>query len=293
MKSKIVSALFLAGVLWIGYSCGKKETPAPVSPSGKNCLEGVKSSGFNLFSVSKDIDLGKQTETEILSDHTTYPILDSASNPSAYKFLYDMRNEILNTGLLTYKSDFVWKVKIIHNDSVLNAFCTPGGYIFVYSGIIKYLDTEDQLAGVLGHEMAHADKRHSTEQMTKQYPILITSSILGLDKSTIGNMVTTLIQLGYSRDNEAEADAYSVVYLSKTRYKCSGGAGFFQKLINDGMDPCGSNPLAKYTSTHPCPDNRVEKFNSIGNCYECTNREVGSSAYLAFKNSIPKSPNMP
>jgi len=289
MKYKILSTLLLGAVLWIGYSCGKKETPAPESPTGKDCLEGVKGSKFNLFGVQKDLDLGKQTEIEILSSPAEFPILDSASHASAYKFLYDMRDEILRSKQLTYESEFVWKLKIIHDDSTLNAFCTPGGYIFVYTGLIKYLDTEDELAGVLGHEMAHADKRHSTEAMTKQYPLLITTGVLGLDKNQLANLVTSLIQLSYSRDNEAEADAYSVVYLSKTKYKCSGGAGFFQKLINDGMDPCGSNPLAKYTSTHPCPDNRVEKFTSIANCYECTNREVGSSAYLTFKNSIPKS----
>lgn len=287
MKSSIFSFLFLAGVLWIAYSCGKKETPAPESPTGKDCLEGVKGSKFNLFGVQRDLELGKQTEIEILGSPAEFPILDSASNVSAYKFLYDMRNEILNSGLVTYKSEFVWKIKIIRDDTTLNAFCTPGGYIFVYTGLIKYLDTEDELAGVIGHEMAHADKRHSTEAMTKQYPLLITTGVLGLDKNTLANMVTSLIQLSYSRDNEAEADAYSVVYLSKTRYKCSGGAGFFQKLIKDGMDPCGSNPLAKYTSTHPCPDNRVERFNSIGNCYECNSRQVGSTAYAAFKNSLP------
>lgn len=288
-KLKFFAPLTIVSLLWIGYSCGKKETPPPSSPTGKDCLENVKGSKFNLFLVSKDVELGAQTEIEILSNPSEYPILDSATHTNTYKFLYAMRDEILNSGQLTYKNEFKWKLKIIHDDSTLNAFCTPGGYIFVYTGLIKYLDTEDQLAGVLGHEIAHADKRHSTEAMTKEYPLLITTSVSGLSKSTIAGFVTNLIRLGYSRDNEAEADAYSVVYLSKTKYKCSAGGGFFEKLVKDGMDPCGSNPLAKYTSTHPCPDNRVQNFNTIGSCYECTGREVGTSAYNAFKNSIPKS----
>ena len=289
MKLKFFSTTFIIGLLWVGYSCGKKETPPPTSPTGKNCLENVKGSKFNLFGVQKDLDLGVQTEMQIQSSSAEFPILDSATYSDAYKFLYSMRDEILNSGQLTYKTEFKWKLKIIHDDSTLNAFCTPGGYIYVYTGLIKYLDTEDQLAGVLGHEMAHADKRHSTEKMTKDYPLLITSGVLGLDKSTLGQMVTSLITLKYSRDNESEADAYSVVYLSKTKYKCSAGAGFFEKLVKDGMDPCGSNPLAKYTSTHPCPDNRVQNFNTIGSCYECTGREAGTSAYNVFKNGIPKS----
>jgi Zn-dependent protease with chaperone function len=289
MKLNIFSTTIIIGLLWLGYSCGKKETPPPTSPTGKNCLENVKGSKFNLFSVQKDVDLGAQTEIEILSNPKEYPLLDSATYPNQYKFLYAMRDEILNSGQLTYKNEFKWKLKIIHDDSTLNAFCTPGGYIFVYTGLIKYLDTEDQLAGVLGHEIAHADKRHSTEAMTKQYPILITTGVLGLGQSQLANIVASMIGLKYSRDNESEADAYSVVYLSKTKYKCSAGGGFFEKLIKDGMDPCGSNPLAKYTSTHPCPDNRVQNFNTIGSCYECIGRETGTSAYNAFKNGIPKS----
>ena len=64
-------------------------------------------------------------------------------------------------------------LRIIHDDSTLNAFCTPGGYIYIYTGILKFLDSEDEFAGVLGHEIAHADLRHSTRQMTKQYGVQI------------------------------------------------------------------------------------------------------------------------
>jgi predicted Zn-dependent protease len=59
---------------------------------------------------------------------------------------------------LVHSKDFSWRIRIIANDSVLNAFCTPGGYIYFYTGILKYLESEDQLAGVMGHEMAHAEK---------------------------------------------------------------------------------------------------------------------------------------
>jgi len=70
-----------------------------------------------------------------------------------------------------HKDDFAWQVKIIDDPETLNAFATPGGYIYVYTGLIKFLDTEDQLAGVMGHEIAHADLRHSTRQMTSSYGV--------------------------------------------------------------------------------------------------------------------------
>ena len=61
--------------------------------------------------------------------------------------------------------------RLIDDDKTLNAFCTPGGFIYVYTGLIKFLDSEDQLAGVMGHEIAHAALRHSTRQMTKVYGV--------------------------------------------------------------------------------------------------------------------------
>ena len=103
-----------------------------------------------LFPVSHDVQLGAQLKYEIESNPTEYPILDSVQYPEAYYHLYRLRDSILNTGAVTHADDFSWELKIIHDDNVLNAFAAPGGYIYVYTGLIKYLDTEDQLAGVMG-----------------------------------------------------------------------------------------------------------------------------------------------
>ncbi len=122
--------------------------------------------GDPLFiSVEDDKQLGLQVSQEIESNPTEYPLLDEATHPAAYNYLNNMRNEILNSGKVRYRDEFVWQMKIIHDDDVLNAFATPGGYIYVYTGLIKYLDKADDLAGVLGHEIAHSDRRHSTQQL--------------------------------------------------------------------------------------------------------------------------------
>ena len=70
--------------------------------------------------------------------------------------------------------------EIIKDDNVQNAFATPGGHIYVFTGLIKFLDNESQLAGVLGHEMAHADRRHTSRQLQNEYGInLLLSVVLG------------------------------------------------------------------------------------------------------------------
>ena len=103
-----------------------------------------KGKGFNLFSVEKDIELGAQVAAEIDADTQTYPLLDSIQYKEVYNYVYKVRDKILNTGEVDFKDDFKWRLRVIHDDSTLNAFCTPGGYIYIYTGILKFLESEDE-----------------------------------------------------------------------------------------------------------------------------------------------------
>ena len=117
-------------------------------------LQGCRFSqeGFNVFSLNDDLTLGKQVVDEIEKDPKTQ-VIDSASNTALYQYIYAVRDTLLQSGGIRYRNDFPWRIRVIKNDSIINAFCTPGGYIYLYTGILKFLDAEDQLAGVLGHEM--------------------------------------------------------------------------------------------------------------------------------------------
>jgi predicted Zn-dependent protease len=239
----------------------------------------VPSGGFNLFTVQQDEELGAQVADELASDPAKYPVLDSASNVAAYKYIYDMRNTILNTGKVKYKDEFLWQIRIIEDDSTLNAFCTPGGYIYVYTGIIKYLDNEHELAGVMGHEMGHADLRHSTRQMTKLNGIqMLIDATLG-DRAAIKQITTGLIGLKFSRAHETEADRISVEYLCGSMYNADGGAGFFEKIAAQGG---GRQP--EFLSTHPSPTNRIENYHTWTKESNCVNSSGTSSmTYDEFK----------
>ena len=108
----------------------------------------------NLFSYEDDIELGKQVAGEIKNDPQTYPVLAEKDHIEIYNYLYSLRDVVLNSGKITYRNEFEWKLHIIKDDEILNAFATPGGYIYVYTGLIKFLDSEDQLLGVLAHEVS-------------------------------------------------------------------------------------------------------------------------------------------
>lgn len=238
-----------------------------------------------LFSINDDIKLGKQVEAEIAADPIQFPILDSAQNSAAYQFIYGIRNQILNSGAIVYKDEFAWKFRIIRNDTTLNAFCTPGGYIYVYTGLIKYLDSKDQLAGVIGHEMAHADRRHTSRSMQAQYGVAtLLSIVLGNDNETLQQIAGSIYSLKNSRDHESEADEYSVKYLCPTPYNAAGAAGFFQKLIDEGYN---ENRLASFFSTHPSPTNRVQSINEDKIDQGCTGTATYDVEYANFKALMP------
>ena len=163
----------------------------------------------------------------------------------------------------------------------MNAFATPGGYIYVYTGLIKFLDSEDELAGVMGHEIAHADQRHSTRQMTRTYGV---SALLGMlsgnaEPGMLEQIAAGLVSLKFSRNHETESDKYSVIYLCGTGYNAAGAAGFFKKME-------GRSGTPEFMSTHPNPGNRVKNIESQAESQGCSTTEGDRSGYEKIKSLL-------
>lgn len=255
-------------------------------------LSSCKSGGpgaLNFFSLQDDIKLGQQLRDEIARTPQEYKILDRTQYAQAYQHLQRITDNILNSGAVRYRNEFEWTLHIVHDDQTMNAFVTPGGYIYVYTGLIKYLDTEDELAGVMGHEIAHADRRHSTNNLTKQYGISILLSIAlgnnpGQLGQILGGMTGKLAGLKFSRGTESDADAQSVLYLSKTGYNCAGTAGFFEKMMAQG----GQQP-PQWLSTHPAHENRVNDIKAKAQEIGCSTQPSNNQKlYQELKASLPK-----
>ncbi len=212
-----------------------------------------------------------------------FPILSRTDYSEAYRYLEQITGAVLKSDHLLHREEFAWEVNIIDDNSTLNAFCTPGGYIYVYTGLIRFLDSEDQLAGVLGHEIAHADLRHSTEQLTKNYGIRVVINVFTGGQSVIGDAAGSLLSLNFSRNDETEADMKSVEYLADSEYDPRGVARFFEKMAKSGET---MGPLA-FLSTHPNPENRVEeiykKWKEIG----APRGKTYSDRYQELKNALP------
>lgn len=237
---------------------------------------------------ANDVELGRSVVQQIESDPAQFPILSEADYPEAYTYIRAMTTNILQSDDVAHKDIFQYdEVKIIHNDEVLNAFATPGGFIYVYTGLIKFLDRADDLAGVMGHEIAHASLRHSKEQLQQQLGLQFLISIALGDGSAadVAALASNVLSLQFSRSDEAESDEYSVIYLNDTDYACNGAATFFEKIEAAGG---GSGPA--FLSTHPSPDSRVADINSKATEVGCSTDAISESgmSYTDFIASLPQ-----
>lgn len=243
-------------------------------------------SSLNIFPVSEDKKLGAQFDQQIRASPAEYPILN---NTTARRYVQAMVNKIKRAPEVEYENTFAYKVEIINDDATINAFCTPGGYIYVYTGLIKMMDNEAGLAGVIGHEIAHAERRHSTSRMTKQLGVqTVMDMVMGGNTNQnidlAANAVTGLGLLANSRADEDEADEYSFKYLQSTNWYPGGIRYFFDKVKGRG----GSS-LEELFSTHPLPESRLEDLNKrlrAANIPPPTEAQLRTREYAKFKASL-------
>ena len=242
-----------------------------------------------IFEPEYDVDIGRQSVMAIEQDSIEFPLLSFEEYPEAYEYMRNMVREITSSPEIQYAEIFKYdSVQIIHRDDILNAFCTPGGYVYVYTGLIQYLDQADDLAGVLGHEIAHAERRHSAVRLQKEYgrdrimEFLLVGGV-GLSGLIQAKILKDMLRRSYSRDQEAEADRFSVYYLKDTEYTCNGAAAFFEKLLDEGQDA----DIPEFLSDHPASQSRIKMINQTSEEAGCNTSSQGDKGWERFKALLP------
>jgi predicted Zn-dependent protease len=163
-----------------------------------------------------------------------------------------------------YQFDF----HVLRDDQTINAFALPGGQIFITMGLLKRFKTEDQLAGVLGHEIGHVIGRHSAEQMAKQE---LTQGLAGAAtialadpnspnaSAAIAQYVGNVINTRFGREDELESDRLGLDYMRDAGYNPEAMIEVMEILQSAMQGPRGPEML----STHPYPENRIAQIRRI------------------------------
>ncbi|RBP46222.1 peptidase M48-like protein [Roseimicrobium gellanilyticum] len=156
-----------------------------------------------------------------------------------------------------------FKFHLLADRKVVNAFALPGGQIFITEALFRLLKTEDELAGVLGHEIGHVVGRHSSEQMAKSDLIngLTTAVVVGasgesggMEAARVAQMVGQMVNMKYGRGDELESDKLAVLFLLQAGYDPEAMIRVMEVL----RDASGGGSQPEFMSTHPAPANRME-----------------------------------
>jgi len=166
--------------------------------------------------------------------------------------------------------NFDWEYILIDNKKVKNAWCMPGGKIAVYSGMLDITKNIDGLAAVMGHEIAHAVAKHSSERASRNIVINIATQVTDIlsggklstvNRTTGMNTIGLLTQMGilnpFNRKQESEADYLGLIFASLSGYDIRETTKIWERMrdANKGKEP------PEFMSTHPSSENRIKKIN--------------------------------
>lgn len=158
--------------------------------------------------------------------------------------------------------DWKWSVAVI-DEPTLNAWCMPGGKMAIYTGIIQKLKLgDDEIAQIMGHEIAHALLGHGREQMSRaiamQGGMTLGSIVAGRDLSVLAPVADIALTLPHSRASESEADRYGIELAARAGYDPRAAVRLWEKM---GAASGDGPPV--FLSTHPSPDNRIQALNAL------------------------------
>ncbi|MFV0150947.1 M48 family metalloprotease [Empedobacter stercoris] len=167
-----------------------------------------------------------------------------------------------------HKTNYPFQFYVLADNRTVNAFALPGGPIFITEALLTRLQSEDQLAGVLGHEVGHVIARHSAEQMSKQE---LSQGIAGaagvaagdVNSAYYAQVVANMVNMKYGRDDELESDDLGVRFMIQAGYNPEALIGVMDIL----EEASGGSQVPEFQSTHPSPSNRREKIKAAINEY--------------------------
>ena len=253
MTRSVFSSFALSSLLVTGLGAGIVAGPLGCA---RNPVTGK--SELSLVSEGQEIQMGQQGAKEVEQSIGFYK--DAAVNAYVADIGKRMAAE-------SERPNLPWEFHVV-DDAAVNAFAIPGGFIYVTRGLMSSINNEAELAGVIGHEIAHVTHRHSVQQISKSQLAQLglgIGSILSSDIAKFGQLAGAglgLLFLKYGRDAENQADQSGFRYALGQNYDVRQMPNVFATLgrLSEGS---GAGKLPEWLSTHPEPGNRIERLEKM------------------------------
>lgn len=212
-----------------------------------------------LISESAEVEMGKSTDQSIRAQFGLY------DDPELTAYVDRVARRM---------APFLHRPKLVYHFAVLdtpveNAFAAPGGYVYVTRGLLAMMNSEAELATVLGHELGHVNARHSARQMSSQLLLLggvVLGSALSEDVAKVAPYMLVGLQvlfLKFSRGDEYQADSLGILYSRQARYSAAQMIPFFASIQKLEERAGGGLRLPNFLSTHPLTARRIEEAKAL------------------------------
>jgi predicted Zn-dependent protease len=212
---------------------------------------------LSFIGEGREIQLGREADADITAS------LGLVDDPELQAYLTALGEKL---AAVSERPGLPWAFRVV-DDPVVNAFALPGGFIYVTRGILERIDSEAELAGVMGHEIGHVTAKHSVRQMSRRQLQRIGMGLgmaLSSDVRRFGDALGAglqLLDLSYSRGDESQADELGLRYLSRAAYDPEAMIGVFRMLREVGGG--AESRVPEWQSTHPYPENREAHIRSL------------------------------
>ena len=177
-----------------------------------------------------------------------------------FQAFVDQVGQKLVDNSIAKQTGYIYDFHLLADAKTINAFALPGGQIFITYALFSKLENTDQLAGVLGHEIGHVVGRHSADRISKQGLTqgILSGVAVGFDPNTAQGAaaIANVINMKYGREDELESDDLGVHFMIDAGYNAEEMIGVMQIL----KTAAGPNNVPEFQSTHPDPENRIEKI---------------------------------
>jgi len=239
-----------------------------------------------LISDSDEEQLGQQVKQELeQKQHVRY-----IQDPAITGYVQNVGNRVFQFASKE-RPNLHWQLQVIDDPKTVNAFATPGAYVYVYSGLLLAADNEAELAGVLAHESGHVVAHHTARNLIDAYGLqAITALALGKNPSLLAQIAASIAAngtlLAHSRSDENEADEYGARYSSMAGYDPRGLVTFFQKLqAKEGK----TSQVMAWLSDHPATPDRIAHITRFIAEHNLSGSDLGAERLAPIKQRLASS----